>query len=79
MSEPFHTRFGWHILEVLGRRVQDTTEEVKRQQAAIAIRNSKLGEETELWTRRLRDQAFVESRISCWIKGPVCSLGNAGV
>lgn len=63
VSEPVRTRFGWHILEVLGRRVQDTTEEVKRQQAAMAIRNSKLGEETELWTRRLRDQAFVESRI----------------
>lgn len=63
VSEPFRTRFGWHIVEVLGRRVQDTTEEVKRQQAALAIRNSKLGEEAELWMRRLRDQAFVESRI----------------
>jgi peptidyl-prolyl cis-trans isomerase SurA len=63
LSEPFRTRFGWHILEVLGRRVQDTTAEVQRQQAAFAIRNSKLGEETELWMRRLRDQAFVESRI----------------
>lgn len=63
LSEPLRTRFGWHILEVLGRRVQDTTEEVRRQQAGLAIRNSKLGEETELWARRLRDQAFVEYRI----------------
>jgi peptidyl-prolyl cis-trans isomerase SurA len=63
LSEPFRTRFGWHILEVLGRRVQDTTDEVRRQQAGMAIRNSKLGEETEMWMRRLRDQAFVEPRI----------------
>jgi hypothetical protein len=29
----------------------------------MAIRNSKLEEETELWTRRLRDQAFVEYKL----------------
>ncbi len=63
VSEPFRTRFGWHVVEVLGRRTQDTTDEVRRQQAALAIRNSRLGEETEVWMQRLRDQAFVESRI----------------
>lgn len=63
LSEPFKTQFGWHIVEVQDRRIQDTTEAVRRQQAAMAIRNSKLGEETELWARRLRDQAYVEYRI----------------
>jgi peptidyl-prolyl cis-trans isomerase SurA len=63
LGEPFKTQFGWHILEVEDRRVQDTTEEVRRQRAAMAIRNSKLGEETELWARRLRDQAYVEYRL----------------
>ncbi|UCG71782.1 MAG: peptidylprolyl isomerase [Chromatiales bacterium] len=63
LSEPFKTQFGWHIVEVQDRRIKDTTEEVRLQQAAMAIRNSKLGEETELWARRLRDQAFVEYRM----------------
>ena len=63
LSEPFKTQYGWHIVEVLERRVHDTTEEVERQRAVMAIRNSKLNEETELWMRRLRDQAFVEYRL----------------
>ncbi len=60
LSEPFRSPFGWHIAEVLGRRQHDTTEDVQRQQALMALRMSKLEEETELWVRRLRDEAFVE-------------------
>jgi len=63
ISEPFQSPFGWHIVEVLDRRVQDMTEEFERREAIMAIRNSKLEEETELWARRLRDQAFVEYKL----------------
>ncbi len=63
ISEPFKSPFGWHIVQVLDRRVQDMTEEVERREAIMAIRNSKLEEETELWARRLRDQAFVEYKL----------------
>ncbi len=63
VSAPFRSRFGWHILEVLDRRVYDNTEDLKRSNCGMAIRNSKLEEETQIWLRRLRDQAFVEARI----------------
>lgn len=63
ISDPVETPFGWHLVQVLGRRVHDTTDEVMRQQAVMAIRNSKLNEETELWARRLKDEAFVEYRL----------------
>ena len=63
MSEPFRSPFGWHIVQVLDRRVHDMTDEVERREAIMSIRNSKLEEETELWARRLRDQAFVEYKL----------------
>lgn len=63
ISEPFKTQFGWHIIQLLGRRQHDITEDVRRQQAFVQIRESKAEEETELWLRRLRDEAFVEYRM----------------
>ena len=63
VSEPFRSPFGWHILEVLERRVYDNTEDIKRRNCDNRIRFSKLEDETQLWRRRLRDEAFVVKRI----------------
>ena len=63
LSEPFRTRFGWHIAEVTDTRSYDSTEELKELRCADQIRGSKVEEERELWLRRLRDQAFVDPRL----------------
>ncbi len=63
ISEPFRTRFGWHIVEVMERRTFDNTEEIKESNCVQRVRNGKMEEETELWMRRIRDEAFVDIRI----------------
>ena len=63
ISEPFRSPFGWHIIEVLDRRVYDNTEDEKQRRCDLRIRNDKMEEETQLWMRRLRDEAYVDKRI----------------
>jgi peptidyl-prolyl cis-trans isomerase SurA len=62
ISEPFRTQFGWHIVQLTGKRLYDQSEEVRRQRVFSALREGKVDEETELWLRRLRDEAYVEYR-----------------
>ena len=62
VTEPFRTQFGWHILEVLERRVYDNTEHLKEQNCVSRIRGGKMEEESLLWMQRLRDESFVETR-----------------
>ncbi len=63
LSEPFRSPFGWHIVEVLDRRVYDNTEDLKEQNCVVRIRAGKREDETQLWMRRLRDEAYVDIRM----------------
>ncbi len=62
VSQPFRSDFGWHILEVLERRESTGGNSRERAQATQVLRQQKFGREIENWSRRLRDEAFVEFR-----------------
>jgi peptidyl-prolyl cis-trans isomerase SurA len=63
ISEPFKSEYGWHIVQMLGRRQFDNTETAAREQAYEALRDARLDEATEAWLQQLRDEAYVEIRI----------------
>lgn len=63
LSAPFKTPYGWHILEVLGRRATDTSVQMREQQAATLLRNRKYDEELQSWLRQIRDEAYVEIKL----------------
>jgi peptidyl-prolyl cis-trans isomerase SurA len=63
ISEPVQTPFGWHLIQVQDRRVQDVSAERQRLIARQALRERKAEEAYEEWLRQLRDRAYVEYRL----------------
>jgi peptidyl-prolyl cis-trans isomerase SurA len=63
ISAPFRSQFGWHIVQLLGKRTIDNAENIARQQAYMQLRESRADEATELWLQQLRDEAYVELRL----------------
>jgi len=60
LSEPFRTEAGWHIVEVLGRRETDLSQEYSRSQAENTLRDRKFDLELQNWLIEIREEAFVE-------------------
>jgi len=63
LSEPFQTAGGWHIMELLGKREMDRTEDAIRAEARDKIRQRKAEQEVRKVLRQFRDEAFVEIRL----------------
>ena len=63
ISQPVQSPFGWHLILVEERRVQDISDDRKRAAARNALRERKGDEAYQDWLRQLRDRAYVEYRL----------------
>ncbi|MEC9125522.1 MAG: peptidylprolyl isomerase, partial [Pseudomonadota bacterium] len=59
-SDPVRTVHGWHLIQLIDRRIDDATDKRKEDKAYQLIFNRKFAEETENWLREMRDAAYVE-------------------
>ena len=63
LSEPVQSPFGFHLIEVLERRVQDVSADRQRAAARNVLRERKMDEAYQDWLRQVRDRAYVEIRL----------------
>lgn len=60
---PIQSPFGWHLIEVEGRRTQDVTVQFEREQARRAIFQRKAEEDLDGWLQELKAGAYIDNRL----------------
>lgn len=60
VSEPVRTVFGFHLIEVLDRKQEPLTEDRLRLIARLSLRDRKLADAVDDWTREIRANSYVE-------------------
>ncbi len=63
ISQPFETELGWHVLQLLGTRSTDKTQDIERNQARQMLMNRKAEDEYQSFLRQLRSESHVEIRL----------------
>ena len=60
VSEPFNTRFGWHILYLEDKRIKNISDNIRRNQAISILKDRKVAVAKKEWLAKLKDQAYIE-------------------
>lgn len=60
VSDPVRSQFGFHLIQVQERRQESLPEDRLRLRARMAVRERKMAEAVENWTREVRAAAFVD-------------------
>ncbi|HBK57761.1 MAG TPA: molecular chaperone SurA [Xanthomonadales bacterium] len=63
LSQPFQSELGWHLIQRVGERMEDTTVANQRNRARETIGRRKADEEYERFLRQIRAEAFVDMRL----------------
>jgi peptidyl-prolyl cis-trans isomerase SurA len=60
ISQPVKTQYGWHLMQLLEKRVGDITEQRKEEKAYQLLFQRKFSEESDVWLREIRASAYIE-------------------
>lgn len=60
LSQPVHSSFGWHLIELMGTRKVDKTEDAEKDRAYRILFNRKFAEEVQTWMQEQRASAYVK-------------------
>ena len=62
-SMPFRSQFGWHILQVEDRRMEDIGQEIQRQEARQTLQQRQYELELQNWLSEIREEAYVDVKV----------------